>query len=110
MTHKELFSDARWLSPKGDADAALFRTIFVNNKAQSAEITICGLGYFILYINGQRVSADEFAPAYTDYHNRPDMVLSYPLNDVWSHRIYVMKYDISHFLPSYNNHLQFECM
>ena len=53
MTHRELFSDARWLSPKGDADAALFRATFTNNKAQSAEITICGLGYFILYINGQ---------------------------------------------------------
>ncbi len=98
MTHKELFSDARWLCPKSDADAALFRATFENNKAQSAEITICGLGYFILYINGKRVSTDEFAPAYTDYHNRPDMVLSYPLNDIWSHRIHVMKYDITPYL------------
>ena len=98
MTHKELFSDARWICPKSDADAALFRAEFINNKAQSAEITICGLGYFILYINGQRVSEDEFAPAYTDYHNRPDMVLSYPLNDVFSHRIHVMKYDITKYL------------
>lgn len=98
MTHKELFSDARWLCPKSDADAALFRATFENNKAQSAEITICGLGYFILYINGKRVSTDEFAPAYTDYHNRPDMLLSYPLNDIWSHRINVMKYDITPFL------------
>ena len=103
MTHRELFSDARWLCPKSDADAALFRATFTNNKAQSAEITICGLGYFILYINGQRVSTDEFAPAYTDYHNRPDMVLSYPLNDVWSHRIHVMKYDISAFLREGEN-------
>lgn len=98
MTHKELFSDARWLCPKSDADAALFRATFENNKAQSAEITICGLGYFILYINGKRVSSDEFAPAYTDYHNRPDMLLSYPLNDIWSHRINVMKYDITPYL------------
>lgn len=103
MTHKELFSDARWLCPKSDADAALFRATFENNKAQSAEITICGLGYFILYINGERVSDDEFAPAYTDYHNRPDMVLSYPLNDIWSHRIHVMKYDITPFLREGKN-------
>ncbi len=103
MTHKELFSDARWICPKSDADAALFRAEFINNKAQSAEITICGLGYFILYINGQRVSEDEFAPAYTDYHNRPDMVLSYPLNDVFSHRIHVMKYDITKYLREGEN-------
>lgn len=103
MTHKKLFSDARWICPKSDADAALFRAEFINNKAQSAEITICGLGYFILYINGERVSADEFAPAYTDYHNRPDMVLAYPLNDIWSHRIHVMKYDISKYLREGKN-------
>ncbi len=103
MTHKELFSDARWLCPKSDADAALFRATFVNNKAQSAEITICGLGYFVLYLNGERVSADEFAPAYTDYHDRPDMTLSYPLNDIWSHRIHVMKYDITPFLREGEN-------
>ncbi|MBR2315501.1 MAG: family 78 glycoside hydrolase catalytic domain, partial [Clostridia bacterium] len=98
MTHKELFSDARWICPKSDADAALFRATFENNKTQSAEITICGLGYFVLYINGKRVGSDEFAPAYTDYHNRPDMLLSYPLNDIWSHRIHVMKYDITPYL------------
>ena len=98
MTHKELFGNARWLCPKGDVDATLFRATFENNKAQSAEITICGLGYFILYINGKRVSDDEFAPAYTDYHERADMVLSYPLDDMWSHRIHVMKYDITPYL------------
>lgn len=98
MTHKELFGNARWICPKGDVDATLFRTTFENNKAQSAEITICGLGYFILYLNGERVSADEFAPAYTDYHERTDMVLSYPLDDMWSHRIHVMKYDLTPFL------------
>ena len=53
MTHKELFSDARWLCPKSDADAALFRAEFINDKAQSAEITICGLGYFICMLTGR---------------------------------------------------------
>lgn len=103
MTHKELFSDARWICPESDADAALFRAEFECNKAQSAEIKICGLGYFILYINGERVSDDEFAPAYTDYHHRADMVLSYPLNDIWSHRINVMKYDITKYLREGTN-------
>ena len=98
MTHKELFSNARWICPESDADAALFRAEFECDKAQSAEIKICGLGYFILYVNGERVSDDEFAPAYTDYHHRTDMVLSYPLNDIWSHRINVMKYDITKYL------------
>ncbi len=103
MTHKRIFGDARWLSPKEDIDAAIFRAEFNNDKAQSAEITICGLGYFILYINGERVSDDEFAPAYTDYHDRSDMRLGYPLNDIWSHRIHCMKYDITPFLKKGKN-------
>ncbi|MDY5934698.1 MAG: alpha-L-rhamnosidase N-terminal domain-containing protein, partial [Oscillospiraceae bacterium] len=95
MEHREIFSDARWLSPKASLDAALFRAeIELESDAENAEITISGLGYFILYINGQRVGEDEFVPAYSDYHDRPDMCLEYPLNDIWSHRIYALKYDV----------------
>ena len=98
MTHKEIFSDARWLMPQRDTDAALFRSVFEARKGEKAEITISGLGYFILYINGRRVGRDEFVPAVSDYHDRPDMALSYPLNDEWSHRIYCLKYDVSDYL------------
>ena len=98
MTHKEMFSDARWLMPAKDLDAALFRSVFEASAGEKAEITICGLGYFILYINGKRVGRDEFVPANSDYHARPDMTLAYPLNDVQSHRIYCLKYDISSYL------------
>ncbi len=103
MTHREIFGNARWLCPKDDIDAAIFRAEFDNDKAQSAEITICGLGYFILYINGERVSDGEFAPAYTDYHERIDLRLEYPLNDIQSHRIHCMKYDVTPFLREGKN-------
>jgi len=98
MTHKEIFSDARWLMPQKDMDAALFRSTFDAKNGETAKITISGLGFFILYINGQRVGCDEFVPAFSDYHDRPDMVLNYPLNDIWSHRIYCLEYDISKYL------------
>lgn len=98
MTHKEMFSDARWLMPQKDMDAALFRSEFEAVKGEKAEITVSGLGFFILYINGKRVSNDEFVPAFSDYHDRPDMALSYPLNDTFSHRIYCLKYDIADYL------------
>ena len=98
MTHKELFSDARWIMPQKDMDAALFRSTFNASKGEKAEITISGLGFFILYINGRRVSNDEFVPAFSDYHDRPNMVLSYPLNDMFSHRIYCLKYNITDYI------------
>lgn len=98
MTHDEIFGGAKWLCPPGSPEAALFRSMFNAKKAQNAEITICGLGYFTLYINGKKVGDDEFTPAYSDYHDRPEMTLTYPLNDRRTHRIYCMKYDISKLL------------
>ena len=103
MTFRELFGDARFVTPQGSPDAALFRSTFTAKKDENAKITICGLGYFILYINGQRVGDDEFVPPVSDYHDRPDMTLSYPLNDVFSHRIYVMQYDVTPYLRDGEN-------
>ena len=103
MTHREMFSGARWLIPVGSPDAALFRKVFTITKPQNAQITICGLGYFILYLNGRRVGTDEFVPPVSDYHARPDLVLEYPLNDTQSHRIYCMRYDVSDYLTEGEN-------
>lgn len=103
MTHKEIFGNAQWLTPEKEFDGALFRSTFNASSNQNATITICGLGYFKLYINGVRVGDDEFVPAYTDYHDRPNMVLSYPLNDERSYRIYCLKYDIGGYLKDGEN-------
>lgn len=104
MKHREIFGEARWLSPRKSLDAALFRSeIEIKNVFQKAEITVCGLGWFILYINGKRVGADEFVPSYSDYHERPNMNLVYPLNDEQTHRIYVMKYDVAKYLHAGKN-------
>lgn len=104
MKHKEMFSDAVWLSPRTPSDACLFRSeLEIHGDFSKAKITICGLGWFILYINGKRVGTDEFVPAYSDYHERPDMNLVYPLNDEWNHRIYVMEYDVAKYLHTGHN-------
>ena len=103
MTYRELFGDARFLMPQGSPDAALFRGTFEAKQGEPSAITICGLGYFILYINGRRVGDDEFVPPVSDYHDRADLWLSYPLNDDWSHRIYVMRYDLAPYLRDGEN-------
>lgn len=104
MTHSEVFKNAEWIMPKQDMSAAIFRKAFTLSEPK-AEITVCGLGYFILYINGQRVSADELVPAYSDYIPRDaeKMELSYPLNDKTDNRIYCLKYDISPYVNEGEN-------
>ena len=103
MIHRDTFRGARWLIAPDCPDAALFRKDFSLRSICDAQITICGLGYFRLTINGKRVGNDEFVPPVSDYHARNDMVLSYPINDRQSHRIYVMRYDIADYLHEGEN-------
>ncbi|MBQ8782961.1 MAG: family 78 glycoside hydrolase catalytic domain [Clostridia bacterium] len=106
MIHNEIFGSAKWIMPEEDTTSAIFRGTFnIDNADLPTEINICGLGYFILYINGQRVSDDEFVPAYSDYipRNRENMKLAYPLSDVMDNRIYCLNYDISPFIKNGEN-------
>ncbi len=101
MTHNELFAPAKWVMPKEDLTCAVFKNTFcVDALSSLVEIVISGLGYFNLYINGDRVGDDYFVPAYSDYipRTRENMELEYPLNDKMDNRIYCMKYDISPYL------------
>ena len=52
MTHEQMFGKARWLGCDGVTRTPLLRASFDAPRVKSAQITICGLGYFRLYING----------------------------------------------------------
>ena len=99
MTHNELFGSAEWITPAQDLSSAVFRKEF-DLTSPKAAITICGLGYFIMYINGKRVSQDELVPAYSDYIPRDGekMRLIYPLSDRQDNRVYCLQYDISDYV------------
>lgn len=106
MTHNEIFGFAKWIMPEEDTTSAIFRGDFnIEDISEPTEINICGLGYFILYINGKRVSDDEFVPAYSDYipRNRENMKLEYPLSDVMDNRIYCINYDITPYVKKGEN-------
>ena len=98
MYHKTIFKNAHWIMPSMDMDSAIFRKTFINKGCNKAVMTITGLGYFLLYINGKKVSDDLFTPAYSDYHPRETKKFRYPINDTMSHRIYCLKYDVTEYL------------
>jgi alpha-L-rhamnosidase len=73
---------AGWIT-KADANAPLrsimFRNTFLlGRKIVSARTYVCGLGSYELYLNGQKVSNDCFAPGWTYYSRR----LNYQVYDV----------------------------
>lgn len=102
MTHAQIFKDAKWIECTG-SDAPIFRKTFTAQKGEKAEIIICGLGFFKLFINGKKVSEDLLVPNATCYEWRDLSKLVYPLHDEMSFRIYCMKYDISDYLNDGEN-------
>lgn len=104
MTSEQIFKNAKWIECTG-SDAPLFRKPFEAKQGEKAEITICGLGFFKLFINGRKVSEDLLVPNATCYSERDLGKLGYPLHDELSFRIYCMKYDISDYLADGENTL-----
>ena len=65
---------AQWITDKHDKDfeqSPLFRKTFtVDKKIKSARAYICGLGYYELFLNGERVGKNYLDPGYTHFDKR----------------------------------------
>ncbi len=62
--------------------APAFRRSFVLDGAKNASLTICGLGFYELYVNGERVMRGRLSP----YIANPDDVLYYDSYDLLPYR------------------------
>ena len=105
MNQKEMFGSAQWLGFDGLTRTPVVRASFEAHDPVKAEIIICGLGYFELYINGQRVSEDLFVPATSDYCHRDIRVNGKPFDERFRHRCYCLKYDVLPYLKDGKNEL-----
>ena len=54
------------------------RSFFVEGKPENAKISICGLGFYRLYINGENITKGHIAP----YISNPDHICYYDVYDV----------------------------
>lgn len=102
MTGNEMFKGAKWVDSP-NCEAPVFRKQFTAEKGEKAVITICGLGYFKLYLNGKKVSDDLLVPNASTYSYRSLAELGYPLKDKMDFRTYVMQYDITDYLVNGEN-------
>ncbi|MEE1010512.1 MAG: alpha-L-rhamnosidase N-terminal domain-containing protein, partial [Acutalibacteraceae bacterium] len=104
MTSQQLFKNSKWIECTG-SDAPVFKKTFNAVKGEKAEIIICGLGYFKLFINGKKVSDDLLVPNATNYNKRDTGALVFPLYNDMTSRTYCMKYDITDYLADGENTL-----
>ena len=47
----------------------------MNKEVEKAVAYVTGLGYFELYLNGEKVGEDVLVPNQTNYGKRPDLVV-----------------------------------
>ena len=103
MKRTELFGAAKWVTCGKGCTSPVIRGSFFIENPKRAEIVICGLGYFRLWINGKEASDDKLVPVNSQYCERDLSVFEYPIHDELSFRTYAVKYDISRLLISGEN-------
>lgn len=54
------------------------KSFFLSSVPQKAEITVCGLGFYVLWINGENITKGALAP----YISNPDQIMYYDRYDV----------------------------
>lgn len=92
-----------WIRAGEGIESPVFRQTFQVTECRTAQLRICGLGFFEAYLNGQKVSEDLLVPAWTDYEPRQGRHWLYPIHDTFSHRIYYLEYDVHSYLKSGEN-------
>ncbi len=106
MKFTDIFANAEWVTCSPECTSPLIRGKFVISSPEKAEITICGLGFFRLWINGHEVSEDKLVPVASQYCERDTKSFGYPVNDTLSYRTYAVRYDISHLVVDGENDIR----
>ncbi|MBD8934174.1 MAG: hypothetical protein EGR91_09665 [Lachnospiraceae bacterium] len=104
---KSRLKKEHWICGGAGCEAPLFRRSFWLDRTerfQSARLEICGLGYFLFYINGKRISDQELMPAMTNYASVLGCETTYP---VWeersAHRCRYLSFDLLPYLKAGEN-------
>ena len=106
MNHNELFGSAEWVVPDKACDQPIMRARFDAQgeksapRSANAKITITGLGFFELYLNGEKISEDLLVPAWTSYEEVkiPEHGEKHSKNyfrDDSIHRVYALQYELA---------------
>ncbi len=106
MKFQELYGTAKFIAPSDvSVESPYFRTTFEVKDLKKAKITICGLGFFMLFINGKKVSDDMLVPANSLFRYRKNAQCKTPSHDIFSYRTYSVEYDLCDYIKDGRNTL-----
>ena len=100
---------ASWIgSTQDDSGAPLLRKSFgIHGAIKQAKVFICGLGFFELFVNGERIGDDYLVPNLSHYSKRYDLDKS-PIsldNNFRDYRCLYMAYDVTSQLQEGTNRM-----
>ena len=103
---------AKWIGQSEDQfpDSAItfpapyLRKEFTASKTiKKAMVYVSGLGFYEMYINGERIGEQVLAPAVTNYDKRPLKRLLYHYDDQSTQRVFYNVFDVTQKLKTKNN-------
>lgn len=94
----------KWICTEQKVQTPLFVKKFNLHNAKTVKIDISGLGYFVLLVNGKRISTP-FVPAQTDYMKRDTSIFTYPIFDTFTHKVFYLNYDITKYVHEGENEI-----
>ena len=84
--------------------APFFRKEFVADKqVKEAKVYVCGLGYYEMYLNGEKVGDQVLAPAVTNYDERIIQNILYHYDDQSTQRVLYNTFDVTGLLQKGRN-------
>lgn len=100
MTQQEIFGRAKWIgAPEASDVAPLFVKKFTIDEGEECRIRLIGLGTFVLYLNGRRVSDDYFLPLNSEYEKT-----EFPVGEeLTGYRVWVTEYDLGEYVRAGEN-------
>lgn len=81
----------------------IFKEFNLNKTSEYAVANVCGLGFFELYINGNKISRDLLCPVRTDYDAVVYKNLKYPYNNETRKSVQYLSYEVSEYLKTGKN-------
>jgi len=99
------YNPAGNLNPTPPPAPLLRKSFIINKKIASARAYVTGLGFFELYLNGQKISGDVLVPNLTLYGKRPQLENNYIIvpDNFSEYRVLYLAYDIKDMLRKGEN-------
>ncbi|GEM_PF-27731 len=103
---------AKWIGIAEDENPLSYETgpapyfrheINLTDKIKSAKVYVCGLGFYELYLNGNKVGDQVLAPAQTNYDKRALPKLLYHYDDQSTTRVFYNTFDVKNQLQKGEN-------